>query len=150
MRLRDTDLKKYRTVKPELKINTNPMNKTALELSPEEWKKYNPFSIKTSNNPKHDPTIRDDALNTAQKAAKTLRETFGASKVILFGSLCSSADFGPDSDIDLAAWDISPDKFYTALATVIGMSAKYRIELVDPYTCRPSIREAIIREGKEI
>ncbi|MFO7818309.1 MAG: nucleotidyltransferase family protein [Thermodesulfobacteriota bacterium] len=125
------------------------MNKTALELSPEEWKKYNPFSV-SSKPIEGYPSMHGEALDVARKAAKILRETFGANKVILFGSLCSPSHFGPHSDIDLAVWGISSEYFYKATATITGMSSQFRIELIDPCTCRPSIKESILKEGKEI
>jgi hypothetical protein len=51
------------------------------------------------------------------------------------------------SDIDSAAWGIPPDAFSRAVAAVTGLSAEFKIDLVDPEDCRPALRQAIDREG---
>ena len=46
----------------------------------------------------------------------------------MFGSLVHDAWFTPWSDIDLAAWGISPERFYGAVAAITGLSPTFRIE----------------------
>jgi hypothetical protein len=58
--------------------------------------------------------------------------------------------FTPWADIDLAVWGVSVENFYSAVAAVTGMSATFKIDLVDPETCRPSLLEAIKKEGVEL
>ncbi len=127
------------------------MSRTALDLSPEEWRQYRPFQATP-----HDAStasvqaMREDALKTAQRAAQMLRNSYGAKKVVLFGSLSASSGFGRYSDIDLAAWGIPPGDFYRAVAAITGISDQFNIDLIDPDTCRLSIREAIFTEGIEL
>jgi uncharacterized protein len=127
------------------------MSRTALDLSPEEWRQYRPFQA----SPHGDLTAsaqarREDALKTAKQAAQMLRDSYGAKKVVLFGSLSASSGFGRYSDIDLAAWGVPPGDFYRAVAAVTGISDQFNIDLIDPDNCRLSIREAIFTEGIEL
>lgn len=86
----------------------------------------------------------------ARRAAELLRERFGATKVIAFGSLAHRAWFTPWSDIDLAAWGISSDAFYQAVALVTGLSPEFEIDLIELEGCGPALRQVIEREGVEL
>jgi predicted nucleotidyltransferase len=70
--------------------------------------------------------------------------------VILFGSLSAKRAFTRWSDIDLAAWGIPPEQFYAAVAMVTGLSAEFKLDLVDPQSCQPSLRAAIEQGGVEV
>jgi predicted nucleotidyltransferase len=76
-----------------------------------------------------------------------LREQFGATRVVTFGSLAHRDGFTPWSDIDLAAWGISPDVFYQAVAVVMGSSPEFKVDLVASEDCPPSLRHVVEREG---
>jgi predicted nucleotidyltransferase len=67
--------------------------------------------------------------------------------VVAFGSLAHRDGFTLWSDIDLAAWGIPPDAFYRAVAAVTGISSEFKIDLVAPEDCPPSLRRVIEREG---
>ena len=120
------------------------MGKTALELSKKEWQAYRPASRITEN---ADPERLRRAWHVARTAAELLRGRFGATRVVAFGSLVHDDWFTRWSDIDLAAWGIPPDAFSRAVAAVTGLSAEFKIDLVDPEDCRPALRQAIDREG---
>ncbi len=47
---------------------------------------------------------RQKALRLARRVARMLRERFGATRVVLFGSLVRPGAFALHSDIDLAVW----------------------------------------------
>lgn len=127
------------------------MSKTALDLSPEEWRQYRPFHFRSSDAfSASNQARREDALKTAKRAAQLLRDAYGANKVVLFGSLSASSGFGRYSDIDLAAWGVPPGDFYRAVAAVTGISDQFDIDLIDPNDCRLSIRDAIASEGIEL
>lgn len=121
------------------------MARTAFELTREEWQAYRP-ALPAQRGPKDEARFRR-ALRVAREAAAVLRRDFGATRVVLFGSLAHPEQFTPWSDIDLAAWGISPDRYYSAVAHVTGMSAEFKIDLLDPDSCRPALREVIEREG---
>ena len=123
------------------------MAKTALDLSQEEMRSYQPVR---ETDDRYSAERWEQAWETARTAAKLLRETFGATRVAAFGSLARRSSFGHWSDIDLAAWDIPADRFYRAVAAVTGLSPDFELDLVDPAGCQPSVRSAIERDGIDL
>lgn len=93
---------------------------------------------------------RDEAWRAAGQAAEILKNKFGASRVVVFGSLTHEEWFTPWSDLDLAAWGIAPSQFYRAVAAVTEISPRIAIDLVDPESCKAGLRETIEREGIEL
>ena len=66
---------------------------------------------------------------------------------------CLSLDrsrFTPWSDIDLAAWGIPDNRFYAAVGAVTALTPDFKIDLVDPETCRDAMCQAINSEGLAI
>ena len=123
------------------------MARTVLELSAEELRGYRPLGPQK--------TVRsmerwERAWKVARQAACILRERFAATRVIVFGSLTRETWFTPWSDIDLVAWGIPAGEFYRAVAVVTGLDPEFEIDLVDPDTCSPSLRQRIEREGMEV
>ncbi|MGF1521533.1 MAG: nucleotidyltransferase family protein [Leptolyngbyaceae cyanobacterium] len=123
------------------------MAKTALELSPEEWKKYT--VPKRSATPETKARF-DRAWQLIPQLAQLLREEFGATQVKVFGSVLYADSFLLDSDIDLAAWDIPPEWYLQAASKVDEYSDEFTIDLVNPCFCRPGLKSAIDREGIEV
>lgn len=123
------------------------MVRTALDLTPEELEQYHPGKEQGELLPEEQWRY---AWTIARAAARLLRERFGATRIVAFGSLVHRAWFGPSSDIDLAAWGIPDDQYYRAVAAVTGMSSDFRIDLVDPDGCRASMRLTIEQEGIDL
>lgn len=123
------------------------MSKTAVALSIEEQRSYR-LGIQTDEDMAAERWER--AWQVARRATELLRERFGATRVMVFGSLAHRAWFTPWSDIDLAAWGIPPDAFYRAVALVSGLSQEFEIDLVGMEDCRPALRRGIEREGVEL
>lgn len=125
---------------------------TALEMKPEEWRKFKPgrkIAIRAAQS-KYLEERRAKALELAKKASFLLRQRYGAKRVVVFGSLARAKAFSARSDIDLAAWGIAPDIFFSAVAAVTGLSPDFKIDLVEPNTCRESMRTSIQKHGIEI
>jgi predicted nucleotidyltransferase len=120
------------------------MSKTALDLTRDEWQAYQP-GVKPDQEQLSGRWQR--AWNTARLAADVLRRRFGATRVVVFGSVTRRDWFTPWSDIDLAAWDIAPDAFYRAVAAVTGLDPEFKVDLVDPEDCQPALRRVIEKEG---
>ncbi|MBT9317169.1 nucleotidyltransferase domain-containing protein [Leptothoe spongobia TAU-MAC 1115] len=123
------------------------MAKTALELSPEEWKQYSP-PVRTAT-----PETRDRwhaAWELIPQLVKLLREDFGATTIKVFGSAINVDYFSLDSDIDIAAWDIPIDKYFLAVLAVDEFTPDFRVDLVDPAICRPKLLQNIEEEGIEV
>ncbi len=70
--------------------------------------------------------------------------------MVVFGSLARTKFFSQWSDIDLAAWGIAPDKYFSAVAVVTGLSPDFKIDLVEPDTCNEALRSSIQKYGLEI
>ena len=129
------------------------MPKTARDLSREEWRAYHPderYQIRQNTSNFDREKRMENAITLARATAKLLKQKYGAQKVVLIGSLLDAARFTPWSDIDIAVWGIASDKFYQAVAAATGMSSEFKIDLIDPETCRPALLEAIEKEGQEI
>jgi predicted nucleotidyltransferase len=129
------------------------MVKTALEMTVEEWQAYDPAAARErlAQQTRSQTGERwQQAWRVARRAAKLLRRDFGATRVVVFGSLAHRAWFTPWSDIDLAAWDIPAARFYSAVAAVTGLSPAFKVDLVDPESCQPALRQALDREGIEL
>jgi predicted nucleotidyltransferase len=129
------------------------MSMTALDLPPEELKKYRPLDAIRRRRAKFSAEIsgrRKRARLAARKAAKLLKSEFGATEVILFGSLARRVGFTRWSDIDLASRGIPSDKYLTAMDTVLYLSPEFKIDLVELETCSPSLLKSIETEGKPL
>ncbi len=129
------------------------MAKTALELTLEEWQGYDPSQSSARVNFEEQAKLKErqqQAWELAHKAARVLREEFGASKVVVFGSLAHRAWFSSQSDIDIAAWGIAPEHFYSAVGSLAEFSPTFNIDLVDPVHCAPALLEKLEGEGIEL
>jgi predicted nucleotidyltransferase len=129
------------------------MSKTASELTKEELRSYRPWL----NMERHrkDPEAskrRDDAWKLARVAAGMLKKRFGATRVVVFGSLARKSVFTPWSDIDLAVWGIAPEKYYRAAGAAmdIGLEEGVRVDVVDPEDCDRQFLKAIEQEGIDL
>ncbi|RLA94516.1 MAG: nucleotidyltransferase domain-containing protein, partial [Deltaproteobacteria bacterium] len=80
------------------------------------------------------------AWNLARQAAKLLKEEFGATRVVAFGSLLLRETFTPWSDVDIAAWGIPPLDTFRAIGEVMDLSTEIDISLVDMATCKEPLK----------
>lgn len=90
---------------------------------------------------------RQKAWLVAQRAARLLQEAFGASRVIVFGSLAHGAWFGPTSDIDLAVEGVPADAFWRAWAALDRLDPTFEIDLVAIESAPERLRDEIISRG---
>jgi predicted nucleotidyltransferase len=93
---------------------------------------------------------REVAWTVARRAASLLKEQFGATQVVVYGSLAHGAWFNARSDIDLMVVGIPPDKFWRAWAELDQVSGGFEIELVTETELTESLRKMIQREGVEL
>jgi predicted nucleotidyltransferase len=129
------------------------MGKTALELSPQEQKAYRPADAIRRRKLQNQEALaarREEAWHVANQAVEILKKDFGATRVVVFGSLAHEDWFTQWSDIDLAAWGIAPSQFYQAVAAVTGVSSDINVDLVDPDACTSGLRKAIEHDGIEL
>ena len=90
---------------------------------------------------------RERAWQVARHAAALLKEQFGATRVVAFGSLVHGYWFSNASDVDLAAWGVQADDYFVAVARLQDLSPEFQIDLVAMERCKPALRETIDREG---
>jgi len=90
------------------------------------------------------------AWEVARRAAALLKRKFGVTRVVVFGSLIHEGCFTRWSDVDIAAWGISPDATFRAIGAVMYLDPEIIVSLVDVETCRPSLLAVIEREGIEL
>jgi predicted nucleotidyltransferase len=118
-----------------------PMSMTALDLSAEALKKYDPLEAvhhRTAAKSLEVSRRRRRASLTARKAAELLRSQFAAIEVFVFGSLARRGAFTPWSDVVLAAKGIPSARFFEAVDKITGLSAEFRVDLLDRETCPPA------------
>ena len=92
---------------------------------------------------------RESALSYAHQAAQLLKERFGATRVILFGSLAHGAWFHAGSDIDLAVEGIVPGNYFSAWGALEDLSLDFEFDFVECEYAPLSLRQSI-EQGVEI
>jgi len=93
---------------------------------------------------------RETAWTVARQAADILRQEFGATRVVAFGSLVHGAWFNSRSDIDLMAESIAPEAFWRAWCALDRLGGQIEIDLVAGEAVGGRLREEIEREGVEL
>jgi predicted nucleotidyltransferase len=91
---------------------------------------------------------RGRAWEVAHRAADLLKREFGATRVVIFGSLIHPELFHVHSDIDLAVWDIQ--HYYRAVAHLLDLDPEVNFDLVPIEDAKPAILELIEKEGIEL
>jgi len=90
---------------------------------------------------------RARAQDVARQAAILLKEQFGATQVVVFGSTVHGHWFTATSDIDLAVSGLAPEDYFTAVARLQDLSPEFQVDLVALERCKAALRESITREG---
>ncbi len=93
---------------------------------------------------------RERAWEVARKATTILKEQFGATRVLIFGSLAHRAWFTPRSGIDLCVDGIPVDKFFHAEAEIEALASGFKVDLVDSTECSPKLQKQVEEEGVEL
>jgi len=125
------------------------MGRTVDQLTPQERRAYQQGLRQALQEQEQQQLRRQQrAAAVAAAAAQWLRQEFGASRVVLFGSLARGT-FGPGSDIDLAVEGIPGRDLLRAQGRLLGEFPEFSIDLVD-LAGASSLREAVEREGKAL
>ena len=90
---------------------------------------------------------RELAWHIARDAAAILKDRFGVRRVCAFGSVLREESFTLWSDLDIAAWGLTPKNWLKASATVRMLSDEIEVNLVDIDTCTQPFLEEIERDG---
>lgn len=122
--------------------STDP-HRTAKDLSPEELAEYSRRVDQHFQNRKVDEALIRRAWKIAYQVAVMLYEDFGATQVAVFGSLAGRDRFSKGSDIDIAVWGISSDKYFRAVGETVGFSREFKIDLINFHSAKGRFREQI-------
>ncbi len=124
---------------------------TALELTPETMARYRATAQRRWQAEEQAQRQRQQlAWQLARQAAALLKEQFGATRVVVFGSLIHETCFTPWSDVDLAAWGIQPKDTFRAIGAVMDLGQEIELNLVDVGACRSAMLAVIEQEGVEL
>lgn len=124
---------------------------TVLELTPEEMAAYRIAARRRHEREQQELALREKrAWDLARRAAALLRQQFGATRVVVFGSLVHQGCFTPWSDVDIAAWGICPQDTFRAIGAVMDIDAEIEVNLVDVETCSSSLLATIEQEGMNL
>ncbi len=83
------------------------------------------------------------------QVAQLLRSEFGATEIIVFGSLLKGKAFDAESDIDLAVAGILPGDYFTAMAAANRLSHQW-IDLKPIESLDPHFLQKVIKTGRSI
>ena len=83
------------------------------------------------------------AWHTAYQAATLLYEQFGATQVVVFGSLTEPMWFTNGSDIDIAVSGLSHDVYDKAYKKILNFDSEFTIDIINFDTSKGLFRERI-------
>ncbi|MEL6602500.1 MAG: nucleotidyltransferase domain-containing protein [Cyanobacteria bacterium J06614_10] len=82
----------------------------------------------------------------ARQAAQLLKQSFGAQRVWLFGSMLTPERIRAESDIDIAVEGLADERYLEALGQLLDLS-DFSVDLVQVEYARERLRSAIARKG---
>ena len=125
--------------------------KTAAELSDEEREAYRrAHAARVRFERQALDRRRRRAWAVARRVAALLKDAYGATRVVVFGSLVHPGRFTAWSDVDLAVWGLDYRRYLRAVAFIHGLDEEVSVHLVDAATCSPALLCAAEREGVEL
>lgn len=125
--------------------------RTAAEVTPSEIRAYRrSWQARLARVPSRVEARRAEARRAASNAADLLRREFGATRVLLYGSLARDPGFTEHSDVDLLAWGIPVEREFSAVAACLGVSREVRVSLAAAESSPTSLLAAAEREGEDL
>jgi predicted nucleotidyltransferase len=88
------------------------------------------------------------AWEIARQAARILKEEFGATRVVVYGSMQHPELFHLRSDIDLAVWEVQD--YFRAVSRLMDISPEFEFDLVPVEDAGPGILAVIEQEGGDL
>jgi uncharacterized protein len=89
------------------------------------------------------------AWAAARAVAAVLREQFGATRIVVFGSLVDGV-FDERSDIDMVVADVEPALFFRAWAVADRVARGFELDLVPLEDARPWLPGVLAASGVEL
>ena len=122
---------------------TKHFSRTAKEISATELTACRKRLEQVWKSRKMDKTLLHRAWDTAYQVATLLYEEFGATQVVVFGSLTDPMAFTDRSDIDIAVSGLSNEAYDKAYGKVVYFDAPFKIDFVNFDTSKGLFRERI-------
>ena len=97
-----------------------------------------------------DEGLLHQAWRDAQEVAILLYEEFGATQVVVFGSLTEPMWFTKGSDVDIAVSGLSNDLYHKACIRIMNFDSAFRIDLINFDTSNGLFRERIKQRAMPI
>jgi predicted nucleotidyltransferase len=94
----------------------------------------------------HHQQLAQQARTDLEKIVSLLVQQFGATRIILFGSLVKGT-FGEGSDIDLAVAGISPNQFFAAMSA-LNQIGQFWVDLKPLENLEPYFLNKVIKTGE--
>jgi predicted nucleotidyltransferase len=124
---------------------------TALQLSRKEWQSYRLSGRPdVRSTPSPQDSIIDGLMPRVRKLGERIRDEFGATRVILFGSLARGDDFSLDSDIDLAVEGLTATAFWQVWRLAEEYFPAHRVDVVELEQATGNLRRAIENQGVQL
>ncbi len=121
------------------------------KLAPDKLAVYRATARQRYERERRERARREDrAWILARQAAALLSKEFGATRIVVFGSLVHQGAFTLWSDVDIAAWGIKPQDTLRAIGAVFDLDAAIQVNLVDVNTASQGLLDTIEREGVEL
>ena len=93
---------------------------------------------------------QERAWDIARQAAVILREEFGCSRVVVFGSLLTPTLFHVHSDVDLMVWGLEGRAYYHAVGRLQGLDREIAVDVIAFEDASPGLRDMATAEGKDL
>jgi predicted nucleotidyltransferase len=93
---------------------------------------------------------RERARTTARHVARYLRDAYGVSRVVLFGSMAQEVPLSRHSDLDLAVWGLDAEDYFEAVGRVQGEGAPFSVDLIRMEQAPDSLHDVVGEDGREI
>ncbi len=90
---------------------------------------------------------KEEAWVVAKQAAVLLKNEFGITQVILYGSLVNDDFFHARSDVDLAVRGLDEKLYYRAVARLLFLSSTIEVDLARIEEVSDTLRITIEKEG---
>ena len=124
------------------------MQNKQINISPSQMATYRATAQLRRQSEKEQIELRYQRANVvARQAAQLLKERFGVTEVILFGSASNPKHFWQHSDIDLAVWGLSESCYYRALACLLDLDYDFDVDLIMAEEACPTMMATIINTG---
>ena len=120
-----------------------------MDISPAEMEIYRQAARRREKRRKAEIAARHErAWEIACEAAGILKEDYGASRVVVFGSIVQLERFHRMSDIDIAVWDVQ--KYFRAVTSLLDIDPMFDVNLVPAEDASPSLLAGIEKDGVEL